>query len=327
MKKKILSILLLCFMLMGITGCGKTEQESKDEESLKIINKYVSFIEKEEESVGTTKSLFLDINNDQKMEMFLSYNKDDSNYVTVLYLNGEDEVVNPGYLKDVNSNVVVTQNINGELNWILYKGSDVYANPDNIYYNAIDFLNSDFKVEEITPIGNYKTLKENYAFNGTSISFGELDKNETSLLLNYYDGFNYKDKLDQSLLDSQLEELKKEQSSPSELQVGKYKVKFGDYEYYQFGKKIGEFTLNKDGTYTATGEKFEISKDRIIKASGNYEIHSVNVSQDIDPIYMDAFCFESTYKGEKINDKMNCIPVDADYDFILGYEEEIRYLG
>ncbi len=325
MKNKFLNILLLVLILIGIAGCGKTEQELKDEESLKIINKYVSFIEKEEQSVGKTKSLFLDINNDQKIEMLLSYNKDDTNYVTVLYLNDDNEVVNPGYLKGVSSYAVATQNIDGELNWVFYTGLDMYTNPDNIYYNANDFLKSDFKVEEITPIGNYRVLKENYAFNGTSLSFNDLDKD--MLLVDYNNGLNYKDRMNQSVLESQLEELKKVQSNPSELQVGKYKVKYGDYEFYQDGKKTGQFTLNRDGTYIATGERFGGSGGRYIKSMGNYEIATLDVSQDINPEYEEAFCFESTYKGEKINDNINCFPVYDNYKFILGVNEEVKYLG
>ncbi len=103
------------------------------------------------------------------------------------------------------------------------------------------------------------------------------------------------------------------------LQVGSQRVKYGTYRVYdpRIEQETGRFTINADGTYHLSGEKFSMYN---LPSDGKYFIGEINISQYEVPQMLPAVCFG---KGEY----SSCIGFPVYNNNFADNYEMIEYIG
>lgn len=256
--KKFLRLICLMLFTVAIVGCGENnsnEVEEKKEETKDIAKLYYEFAKDFQEKNNTDiYTRFADVDSNGTIEMLFGYQENDENYATVIYVNDNDEVVNPGFIKGVNLLSHFLMDFDYKFTWFLFSGSPNDAD-DNTFYSCIDLINKDIGVSKIKPI-SVEEIRRNYSF---TQAYAYITKPQEITLEHFktmYDSVTTTEELvgeeQVSMVKESIDKKKKQKeegTSSNTFKVGDYNVKFGKYKWtYPDNSGAAYYTLNSDYT-------------------------------------------------------------------------------
>lgn len=254
---------LICIMMVAITilGCGKSEEEVEEKEEKKdknadIAELYYNFAKEFQEKNNTEiYTRFADVDSNGTIEMLFGYQENDENYATVIYVNDNDEVVNPGFIKGVNLLAHFLMDFDYKFTWFLFSGSPNNSS-DNTFYSCIDLINKDIGAEKIKPI-SVEEIRRNYSFTQAYAYITKPTEVTLECFKTMYDSVTTTEELvgeeQVSMVKESIDKKRKEKengtNTETTFKVGDYNVKFGKYKWnYPDYSGAVYYTLNSDYT-------------------------------------------------------------------------------
>lgn len=259
--KKFLRLICVMMLVIALTGCDKNnnddveEKKEKKESNIDVAELYYNFAHDFQEKNDTKIYMrFADVDSNGTVEMLFGYQENDENYATVIYINENNEVVNPGFIKGVNLLSHFLMNFDYKFNWFLFSGSPNNSD-DNTFYSCADLINPEIGAEKIKSI-SIEEIRKNYSFTQSYAYISIPTEVTLECFKTMYDSFTTTEELvgeeQVSMVKASIDKKRKAKEDGTDnatFKVGDYDVKFGKYKWvYPDNSGAAYYTLNSDYT-------------------------------------------------------------------------------